>query len=539
VSQPAPPRRPDPELCPAGAKLRAGKAHDRAGRLDDAVSVYREAVHLAEGSGERAALVEALRRLAVVHHRRNEAGEADQLAQRSYDEARELGDRILAGEALNTMAGFALQAGEIESARTTFLEALSFAANGHPLQGRIHQNLGILASIQGDREEALEHYRRSLKAFEWAGDERGCAIAYHNLGMTASQQGELDDAEEWLSKSAVIAARVGDVHLEGLCELNQAEVAHQRGEHEQALKRAESALLIFEQLGSRADKADAYKLIGTVFRETGRPVLAESRLRAAVSLAQETGSVLGEAEASRELALLYQGLGRNQEALKLLNNAHELFTRLDARVDLVDVAGKQQELETTFLTVVREWGQSIESSDHYTFGHCERVARYAVAVARQLGLDPMQETTIRLGAYLHDVGKVKVPHEVLNKPGRLSEEEFDLMKLHPIHGVELVAGIDFPWDLKPIIRWHHEKLDGSGYPDRLRGDEIPLAAQIIGIADVYDALTTTRSYRPALSREEALEEMKRCRGWWRLEVFMAFLAAAGTVPADLELSSAA
>jgi putative nucleotidyltransferase with HDIG domain len=131
-------------------------------------------------------------------------------------------------------------------------------------------------------------------------------------------------------------------------------------------------------------------------------------------------------------------------------------------------------------------------------------------------------TALRLGAYLHDLGKVRVPHEILNKPGRLTEEEFDVIRRHPEWGIELLATVDFPWDIKPIIRWHHEKYDGSGYPDRLVGDEIPLAAQVICIVDVYDALTTTRSYRPAMGSAEALARMEETRHWWRPDVFETF-----------------
>jgi putative nucleotidyltransferase with HDIG domain len=180
-------------------------------------------------------------------------------------------------------------------------------------------------------------------------------------------------------------------------------------------------------------------------------------------------------------------------------------------------------LEATYFAVVRDWGQSIESSDSYTFGHCERVAGYAVGVAQELGLDEGQQTTIRIGAYLHDLGKVKVPHEVLNKPGKLTDEEFGIIQMHPVWGVELLATVEFPWDIKPIIRWHHEKHDGTGYPDRLRGSEIPINAQIICIVDVYDALTTTRSYRPAMSQAEALARMAESKRWWREDVYAAFL----------------
>jgi putative nucleotidyltransferase with HDIG domain len=227
---------------------------------------------------------------------------------------------------------------------------------------------------------------------------------------------------------------------------------------------------------------------------------------------------------------LYQMMGRNQEALRLLSTAHRLFTRLDARVDLVDVASKVHRLEETYLAVVREWGQSIESADSYTFGHCERVATYSTAVARQLGKDESKLTAIRLGAYLHDVGKVRVPHEILNKPGRLTDQEFEVIKRHPEWGIELLATIEFPWDIKPMIRSHHEKYDGSGYPDRLRGDEIPIAAQIVCIADVYDALTTTRSYRGAMSKEEAMGRMEQSRHWWRPDVYSAFIRSMEETP---------
>lgn len=96
----------------------------------------------------------------------------------------------------------------------------------------------------------------------------------------------------------------------------------------------------------------------------------------------------------------------------------------------------------------------------------------------------------------------------------LSSASHESGRMHPIWGIELLAAVEFPWDIKPIIRWHHERHDGSGYPDRLRGDEIPVSAQIVGIADVYDALTTRRPYRPALPVQRALAEMDRCRGWW-------------------------
>jgi putative nucleotidyltransferase with HDIG domain len=182
-------------------------------------------------------------------------------------------------------------------------------------------------------------------------------------------------------------------------------------------------------------------------------------------------------------------------------------------------------LDASCRAAVRGLRLSIESSDGYTFGHSERVALYASQVAAALGMADVQIDAVRIGAYLHDIGKIRVPYEILNKAGRLTPEEFEVMKMHPLWGLELLEGVKFPFDVTSTIRWHHEKRDGSGYPDGLGGDAIPPCASIIGIVDVYDALTSARSYRPAMTPADALREMRARRGWWRPEVYDAFLGA--------------
>jgi putative nucleotidyltransferase with HDIG domain len=506
--------------------LYEARAREWAACIPEAIACYLAAIAAAEqAAGDRTVLAESLRRLAVLRHRRSESATARELCSRSYAVAREAGNDLLAAEALNTLGGLDLASGALLEARRHFLDAVELGGTSRELRARVEQNLGIVANIQGDLAEALAHYERGLEACRASNDQHGCAIAYHNLGMVSADRDDLERADAYFQQSLMIAARSGDAHLQGLCLVSHAEVHLARGRYEDARRNAESALALFDLLDARRDKAGAYRLLGMVYRETGRAALAESRLRAAIELGAATGSVLNEAEASRELALLYQGMGRNQEALTLLNASYRLFGRLDARVDLVHIGGKVAEVEDTYMAVVREWGQSIESNDMYTFGHCERVAHHAVAVARALGMDVTWQTTVRLGAYLHDLGKVRVPHEILNKPGPLTHDEFEVVQMHPVWGIELLAKVDFPWDLKPIIRWHHERYDGTGYPDRLCGDAIPVAAQIVGIADVYDALTTARPYRPALSRQEALAEIERCRAWWSDAVYTAFFAS--------------
>jgi putative nucleotidyltransferase with HDIG domain len=523
----------------AADHLHTARRHERAGCVLEAMDAYRSAITEAARTNAWAVEAEALRRLAVLHHNRGESDHAALSCVRSLEIAQDNADDALIAEALNTQALFALNPGDLERASSLFHRALKTAQKHPELNARIEGNLGVVANVKGDLDAAMAHYGRSLAAYREAGHDHGCARAYHNLGMISADLGKWVDADRYFEQSRLIAERLGDLHLQALCLLNHSEVYCARQQFEAAKGSAEKALAIFEQLGSQLDKPDVYRVIGTVYRETGKFALGESRLRAAIELATTTGSLLSQAESSRELALLYQMMGRNQEALSLLNAAHGLFHRLDARVDLVDVSRKVEKLEETFLAVVRDWGQSIESSDTYTFGHCERVAGYAADVAHAMGLDEHETTTIRLGAYLHDVGKIRVPHEVLNKPGRLTNEEFEIIKMHPLWGLELLESVEFPWDIKPIIRWHHEKHDGTGYPDRLRGDEIPLGAAIIGIVDVYDALTTTRSYRGAMTPVEALAEMERCRHHWKPEVYQAFRKAIGDKVAAEELTKAA
>jgi putative nucleotidyltransferase with HDIG domain len=435
---------------------------------------------------------------------------------------------ISASNALNGLGLVYLDRGEWQAASDAFERALTLGGHEPTLRAHIEQNCGIVANLQGDFPTALNRYLRSLQAFEAAGDDRGCANANHNLGMISADLQQWDAANRYYASSLELADKVGDLPLRANVLLNRAEVHLARQRYEDARHGADEALRILDQLGIRQGRSEAYKFLGMVYRETGAPALAEARLRAAIGMAADAGGTLEEAEASRELAILYQELNRNQEALTLLNTSHRLFQRLGARADLQDVSTKVADLERLYLDVVAAWGRSIESADNYTHGHCERVAEYATGVARHLGLDESTVTAVRVGAYLHDVGKVRVPHEILNKPGRLTPAEREVMEQHTVYGIELLASVEFPWQVKPIIRSHHEKQDGSGYPDRLRGDEVPLTAQIIGIVDVYDALTTTRSYRASMAPADAIAEINRCAHWWSPEVVSAFLATRTT-----------
>lgn len=167
---------------------------------------------------------------------------------------------------------------------------------------------------------------------------------------------------------------------------------------------------------------------------------------------------------------------------------------------------------------------SIEGKDPYTEGHCERLSNYSVTLGKRMHLPEEQLTALRRGGIVHDIGKVAVPDAILLKPGRLTAQEMEVIRQHPVVGERICAPLNSFRQVLPIIRHHHEKLDGTGYPDGLAGAAIPLGARIMTIVDVFDALTTERPYKRALSREEALQVMEDevKRGWWDPDIFLLF-----------------
>jgi putative nucleotidyltransferase with HDIG domain len=171
-----------------------------------------------------------------------------------------------------------------------------------------------------------------------------------------------------------------------------------------------------------------------------------------------------------------------------------------------------KDVQEAYLATVRVLVSRIEEKDPYTHGHTERVAGYAVGIARAMGFTPEEIQTIQFGAILHDIGKVHTEDHILHKPGELTDEEWRTVKAHPIRGAEMVRGIWFLEKATDLVRHHHERIDGTGYPDGLRGDEISIGAKIVNVADSFDAMTTDRPYRTGLTPEEAIEQIQEKAG---------------------------
>ena len=203
----------------------------------------------------------------------------------------------------------------------------------------------------------------------------------------------------------------------------------------------------------------------------------------------------------------------------------ELFARVASLLKLKEYTDELESAESVLCTL----GLSVESRDPYTEGHCERLSRYAAELGRHLGLDEDSITALKRGGYLHDLGKITVPDAVLKKHANLSDDEWAIMRQHPVTGERICKPLRSLRLVLPIIRHHHEHFDGTGYPDGLRGEDIPLLARILQVVDVYDALRTTRPYKPAMTHEEAEQVMtsEANGGLWDPRLVQAFFRLIG------------
>lgn len=488
----------------AGTLLRlSARAHLVEGDERAAYDVLEVALAVAEASGDIAGAAQTHNARAIVHFR---LGELDDAA-RLYEAAR----------------------------------ARAHLANDRMLLAATAMNLGIIATIRGQLPRALSYYRRAVAGFRTLDRPGDLAGALNNLGLAYADLQRWDDAEAAYREATATCERSGDLDTQARVRGNLAELLVACGDLAGAGAEAARARALVEQIADAPTRGEIHRISGVVAREAGALDDADRHLAAAERVARERHDQLLLAETSRDQADLYRRQSRNRDTLQALNRSRRLFEELSASRYLADIGRRMTRLEDTFVAVARRWGESIEANDRYTQGHCVRVADLACRIAEQAGpahgFDGQGMFWFRIGALLHDVGKLVIPADVLNKPGKLTDAEFALMRSHTTEGVRMLAEVEFPWDVRPMVESHHERWDGRGYPHGLAGDAIPLPARILGVADVYDALTSVRSYKRALSHDEAMDLLRRDSGTaFDPQVFAWFEAVA---PAWAEHAAAA
>ena len=494
--------------------IERGKLAEREGRRDDARRMFEEALHSLGSSKNATTAAALLRWIGRTYHTDGDHITALDCLEAALAVAELSGDQASAGHAINLQAIVHWKLGELDEAEALYVRARETAlvAGEQWLAAMTAQNLGVSATTRGDLERALRFYVTSLGEFRQLGSASEMCCVLNNMGKLYIDLEQWDSATRSFDEAAQIAVVLGDVGARILLEVNRGELEIARADFVAARDACLKALRLSEETGDSHVLGEVHMHLGTVSRELGEYVRAEQHFESAEVLGHERREPLLLAEIARERGELYRRQGRNREALQQLNRAHRMFTELRAKRDIADLNRMTGRLERYFLEVVKHWGESIEGQDRYTQGHCERVADISCALAARTGMNPNELFWFRIGAMLHDVGKLIIPSEVLNKPGKLTPEEWDLVKRHPMAGVDMLSEVDFPGDTLKIVRSHHERWDGAGYPDAIANDVIPRSARILCIADVYDALTSRRSYKLAIPHEKAMVIMREEAG---------------------------
>lgn len=506
------------------AWFQAGSALMEAGRTAQAVSSLQRAIQ--EWPGH----VKALCRLAQA--------EADSFR---LDQALRLLDQALQTRADCAEAHF-LRARCLERqyVMEPAAEAYLRAVKLRPDYREAHFQLGLLFKTLGRHEQALEHLRtcialdageaepyyyvgsvlaalgrheEAVLEFQRAVALSSChAYAHYALGQSFTQLGRLDDAVKAFQRASelnprdVQARSALGIALFNLDRLSEAirefgailqenprdpEAHYFMGAAWFKLGNLEEAIEEYQK-ASNVDPASPLGRFskGAAFSRSGDYAQALEEFRAAAQFRPTSEADLGVYATMQLLASI--GIEHARQGARLQEYA--------------------ENLEQVYLQFVQALSSLLDARDRYTRYHSRRVATIASHLARSLELPDEQVKAVQVGGHLHDIGKIGIPDEILRKVGELTAAERALVQLHPQIGADRLVGVPFPWEILPIIRHHHERWDGSGYPGGLRGEEIPLTAQIVGLADFYDALTTHRPYRRAFTPYQAMVELNTTRG---------------------------
>jgi putative nucleotidyltransferase with HDIG domain len=512
----------DADSAAIHSSIQRAQRAERAGRWGMACSEYERLIR--DTATPEDTRLSAMRWLGRAYLEQGKRDAAADVLEGAVEAAKLANNPSAVAQALNVIAILEQTGGNLERAADLYGAARKQAdeAGDRGLLAMIDQNAGVVANIRGDVAAALASFRMSLDGYQALGLSKYSGQVLNNMGLAFVELGDLESAEWAYARAISEFADHGDQTRSEEVAVNQIQLWIAMGKLDDAMAQSKRLMAMAEGT-ARPWIGEVQRHLGVIAREKSDYPAANDRLAQAAVCAEVSDDVLLTADVAEQQAELFWVQERHREMLSCLNRARSIYSRVDATHRLAEVERRNAKLEHRFLDIARRWGDSIEGADRYTQGHCQRVADVACMLAERSGIDKRDMFWFRLGALLHDVGKIIVPVDVLNKPGKLTPEEWELMKRHPVAGLELVADVDFPGDVRAMIRNHHERWDGKGYPDGLVGDATPLPARLLCLADVYDALTSSRPYRTALTHEQGVEIMRKSEGQFDPELLEMFL----------------
>jgi putative nucleotidyltransferase with HDIG domain len=406
---------------------------------------------------------------------------------------------------LSLIGAIAFEKGELDRAQQRFGEVLHIArkAGTTKSEAAALSNLGAIANIHGEFATALWNYRCARGAFRRANSTNGEARALQNMGMVHADLRRWKEAAECYRVARDLAVDSNDPELITIITLNMIEVDLKTGHLDRARESCADAMQRATEIGSDYCTAAAHRYDGEIHRRLDEIDQAERSLQKAISMSHEAGIPLAEAEALRSMGELHLSQNDREAALGAFGQAFKLFIGLDAEHELA---------ESVLIRIIEQLSVEEESRDPHLHGHSARVADLAVAIADEMGLDCRTKKAILVAGYLHDLGKLDVDPAILDKKGELTAQELAHIRDHAAFGAARLEKLNLPWDIVPMVRHHHERFDGTGYPCRLAGEKIPLGARILSVCDMFEALTSDRPYRLAWNADWALHYIESSAG---------------------------
>lgn len=429
--------------------INIGNIHREQGLLELARDSYTQALDLFLESGDQLSIAKCYNNLGLVHSRQNHHTLALEQHKKALDIRREINDS----------RGIANSYG----------------------------NIGTVYVGQEKYAEAMEYFKKTLEENEKLHDRRATSLSCMNIGLTYSKLNNFETAFEFIERGQNIAREIGAKDLEAMVVQHLSELCETEGDFKQALVYAREYRKIREEL----------------FNAKSLEKLASLQIRFQTESKQKENEIyqLKNVELQKECR---ERKNVEEELKRHRNHLEDLVHK--RTTELQDVNSK---LERAFKGTIFTISKIVEERDPYSSGHQIRTAELATAIAEKMGLSEGQIQAIFFAAAVHDIGKIRVPQELLSKSGKLNELEFNVVRAYPQTGYEILKPVDFPWPIADIVLQHHEYLDGSGYPSGLKGNDIKLEARILCVADTVEAMSSLRPYREAYCIEETLLELSR------------------------------
>jgi len=488
-----------------------GRALAKLGRYEEAVDEYKRLLQCNQDKSALPLRAEVFLETGQLVAKQGEFDSALGHLHRALAAYRRLNDPQGICKSLRNLGVIYIELGEFEDAELAYNEAIEISrADGrHILYADLNNNLGAIKNMKGDWQGALDCYNIAREVYERENEVRKIAYTINNIGITLLEQEKYDQALKSFVSAFGVSESIKDAPLSLILSINLTDLYIKRNDLEEAKRYCHNAenYLEAEKL-TNSQLAEILKLAGRIALLEKDYDTAHLRFERSLGICRELGLQYLEAEVLYEKGNLYLQTERQMEALQILENSLLIFSHIEASGKAEKTENLIKSIEELYLRIFESMASKVDQKDHYTKGHSDRVAKISLVLARELHLPDGDIKAIVAGSLLHDIGKIDVPDEVLKKSGRLTAEEYELIKNHPNAGVQRLAGFKFPWEIATLIRYHHERYDGKGYPSGLSGEAIPLGARIICVADVFDALTSERPYREAFTPARALEVMR-------------------------------